>query len=411
MSEERNTYDFCPKCGALTRDGVCTSCGYGMEDKSQPAGQPQSAYEAQSGQQSANQQSTWPGSTYQPASGQPGGQNNYYNQPYGQPPYYGDQKPKKKKMSGGAIAAIIIGAVAVVITCAVLLFFGLRSFYSSIFNEMGGLEEFYFGDDFHYDFDYDDDNGYDYNYDDDYSDDLDPFFDWDEEDQEKDYDEEGSYYVPSADDEYYEEIVNAERNDLSYTVEWQEYELDSDQAYAAAEGNYPLLQGDIPNLDTLNKEIEQRALAYRDMCRAYASEYDVQEAAFESYSEGYITYMDEEVISIVFQNSFYMNGYIGALELDAINIDVKEGRVLGNNELIDYNEALGRRFREQSNYQNGTIDLIEEINDSEISGRLSGPKGVAFYTPVGLEIGFSYTSDYGDGWVTATIKETAGNQS
>lgn len=386
MSEERNTYDFCPKCGALTRDGVCTSCGHGMELKSQPEEQSQSTYQTQTFQQPGNQQYY----------GQPGGQNTYYNQPYGQPPYYGNQKPKKKKMSGGAIAAIIISAVAVVIACAVLLFFALRSFYTNIFNEIGGLEEFYFGDE--------------YNYDDGYSDEIDSFFD-EEENQGKDYYDEGNYYVPSEDDEYYVEIVNAERDDLSYTVEWQEYDLDSEQAYAAAEGNYPLLQGDIPNLEALNKEIEQRALAYRDMCRAYASEYDVQIAAFESYSEGYVTYMDEEVISIVFQNSFYMNGYISALELDAINIDIKEGRVLENKDLIDYNEALGRRFREQSNYQNGTIDLIEEIDDAEISGRLSGPKGVAFYTPVGLEIGFSYTSDYGDGWVTATIKDATGSQS
>lgn len=28
MGEKNTKYDFCPKCGALTKDGVCQSCHY-----------------------------------------------------------------------------------------------------------------------------------------------------------------------------------------------------------------------------------------------------------------------------------------------------------------------------------------------------------------------------------------------
>ena len=47
MSENRD-YGFCPRCGALMRDGVCSSCGYTSRPSAQPnvpggAGQGQAA--------------------------------------------------------------------------------------------------------------------------------------------------------------------------------------------------------------------------------------------------------------------------------------------------------------------------------------------------------------------------------
>ena len=31
MKEQTERFNFCPKCGALTRDGVCQSCGYHLQ--------------------------------------------------------------------------------------------------------------------------------------------------------------------------------------------------------------------------------------------------------------------------------------------------------------------------------------------------------------------------------------------
>ena len=32
MMDQSGKFDFCPKCGALARDGVCQSCGYHLKN-------------------------------------------------------------------------------------------------------------------------------------------------------------------------------------------------------------------------------------------------------------------------------------------------------------------------------------------------------------------------------------------
>ena len=65
-------------------------------------------------------------------------------------------------------------------------------------------------------------------------------------------------YVPSADDEYYEKITDAIRDDLPYGVEWQECDLSRKQEDASFYALYPKLTGEIRNRDYLNEIIESR---------------------------------------------------------------------------------------------------------------------------------------------------------
>lgn len=62
-------------------------------------------------------------------------------------------------------------------------------------------------------------------------------------------------YVPSADDEYYEKITDAIRDDLPYGVEWQECDLSRKQEDASFYALYPKLTGEIRNRDYLNEII------------------------------------------------------------------------------------------------------------------------------------------------------------
>ena len=67
-------------------------------------------------------------------------------------------------------------------------------------------------------------------------------------------------YVPSADDEYYEKITDAIRDDLPYGVEWQECDLSRKQEDASFYALYPKLTGEIRNRDYLNEIIEKQAV-------------------------------------------------------------------------------------------------------------------------------------------------------
>ena len=121
-------------------------------------------------------------------------------------------------------------------------------------------------------------------------------------------------------------------------------------------------------------------------------------------STGYVTYMDEEKISIVLEESYVMDGQ-SSISLYSINIDLISGEVLNNGNMIEYSQQLVDEFRSQNNYQNGQVTAVENMDDEQLLDFLSDENtNIVFYTPVGLEIGFNYTTSDSTGWVTATIK-------
>ena len=54
-------------------------------------------------------------------------------------------------------------------------------------------------------------------------------------------------------------------------------------------------------------------------------------------------------------------------------------------------------LRRSRNFIKQLLDFLSDENTN-----------IVFYTPVGLEIGFNYTTSDSTGWVTATIKDYAG---
>ena len=211
-------------------------------------------------------------------------------------------------------------------------------------------------------------------------------------------------YVPSADDDYYVTLANAVRDDLSYSIEWEEYDLTDDETGATAVGRYPhLVGGNIPQMEELNELIETEATYFSTLYDYYRS-WQGENVVYNVESTGYVTYMDEEKISIVLEESYVMDGQ-SSISLYSINIDLISGEVLNNGSMIEYSQQLVDEFRSQNDYQNGQVDAVENMDDEQLQDFLSDENtNIVFYTPVGLEIGFNYTTSYSTGWVTATIK-------
>ncbi len=208
-------------------------------------------------------------------------------------------------------------------------------------------------------------------------------------------------YIPDPSDEFYEEVVDALRYDLSYQVQWQDYSAANEDGTINYYTLYPVLEGDIPNVGQLNQEILDAAQRDLEYCQY------VLEEGFETCSvenDCYVTYMDEEKISIVFLERIYMNG-IGVPRIYDINLDLRTGSVLAHGDMVEYSESLARRVRAQNAAQNST-DLDDMgLTDADILELLQGGGGTAFYTPVGLEIGFNYNMAANYGWLTVTLKE------
>lgn len=289
-----------------------------------------------------------------------------YGQPYGQGAY---TQPRREKKNRKVLIIVLC------IICALILVIGLILSFSFLGKAVGRISQ---STDIYYD------DGYDGYYDDGYDD----FGDY------------GSgYYEPSSDDPYYKEITDCTRTDLEYGISWivESITPDDDEDYCTYYSTYPLLDGKEGAYASINKLIEQKALEYRDTYTSYPG-------GCATY--GYVTYMDEEMISIAFQHDIYQED--GTLpRLSAVTFDLESGQEILPEQMTDLDGEFVMRFRAQNETQNGNVEFVENSSDEELLALLRDPDmGVFFYSPVGLEAGFNYESEgYSSGWVTVTLKD------
>lgn len=360
MSEKRDL-GFCPRCGALMQDGVCQSCGYGGRGVGGNPG---------AGTGSSSNQGAYPSQGQFPNQGpyqNQGGNVNYQGYPRYQQICVDPPKKSNKKGLWFAVTAAVVLILALIVA---MLFY----FYSII---KAGAQIGSSLPDYGYDDDYSYDDGYDdyYDYDDDYG-----------------------YYEPSEEDPYYETITDCTRTDLEYKVFWVTESIDPDD-YAESCSYYciyPILkdEDEAHRFDAVNAAIREKAESYRDIYGDYSG---------GASTYGYVTYMDEELISIAFKHELYEEE--GRMpRLDAITFHVDAGTQMQYEEMTEIDEELALRFRAQDKTQNGGVEYVQNLTDGELVEILKNPeRAVMFYTPVGLEIGFNYET----GWVSVTMKDRA----
>ena len=291
-----------------------------------------------------------------------GGYTNY--SPVQQP-----KAPEKKNRKGLILALCIVCAVVLVIGL-ILAFAFLSSTLTRVAMETEIYEE-----------EYDDPYSGDY---------FDEFGDYD-----------SGYYVPDEDDPYYREITDCTRTDLEYGISWivDSITPDDDEDYCTYYATYPLLKGGDGAYDSINEEITGKALQYKEAYTDYSG-------GCSTY--GYVTYMDESKISVVFQHDLYEeNGTLP--RVTAVTFDLESGQEIKPEQMTAVDEELVMRFRAQNETQNGGVEFVENSSDEDLLALLRDPQtGIFFYSPVGLEAGFNYESgEYSSGWVTVTLKDQA----
>lgn len=353
---EQEGYGFCPKCGAVMQEGVCRSCGYSTRRDN-----------------NRQERSPWQtGTGWQDPSGSQNGT--------------GGQRPvlrpagKKKKAGHGRVIALTCGGIGIL--CLVLIIVFMILSIRKVLNEVQRNSMPGYG--------YDSGDGY-FGYGNPYSD------DW--QDDYGDYDDYGSggSYEPDEKDEYYEEITDATSQELDYKVIWESVSMRPDDTddTCTYDGVYPVLReedgGEEEKFASMNRTIRDLVCKYKDNYREYESGIT---------SSGYVTYMDEEKISVVVRHSFYEKKST-IPRVEAVTLRVDTGAVISHEEMAQVNEELIWQFRSRNSYQNGTVEFVDELSDEKLMEYLNDQENsVMFYTPVGLEIGFNYDG----GWVTVTLK-------
>lgn len=180
-----------------------------------------------------------------------------------------------------------------------------------------------------------------------------------------------------------------------------DYESEYDNAIIIA--SIPVISGEeVPNLDKLNKDIRKEV---DEMTTLFESEYEShvmesEENYFVASLIGYVAYMDEDKLSIAWQEEMYSDRD-GFVCLRSINIDMKNGVILDNEDILAVDDEFSVEFRQKCDEQNGEISYLTYMTDQQITDYFKSDDIIVFYTPKGMEIGFNYE----EGWVTVTYEE------
>lgn len=332
------------------------------------------------------------GNPYQQGGGY-GGQPPFGGQPPYDNPYSPYAMPQKKQHAG-----LIIGIVVAIVVLFLIAVFALASKAANMLSEKEKEDlrrDVYQFDDYDYDYDIDDDDDlYDYNYDYDYDDSFGGYDD--------DYGYTYDYDYDYDDDRYYT-LHDEIRDDLSYDVEfrYQDYDTEYENVYIAA--SMPVVLGeDVTNLGTINEEIQKEV---EEVTELFEKEYESyikenEDAYFEAMLEAYVAYMDEDKLSIVYDERIYTD--MGeSVELVSINVDMKNGVVLDNEDMLVIDDDFSVDFRTRSDEQNGEVNSLSYMTDQQITNYFNSDNLIVFYTPKGMEIGFNFE----DGWVTVTYED------
>ena len=207
-----------------------------------------------------------------------------------------------------------------------------------------------------------------------------------------------------SDEEYYD-FEQDIRDDLSYEVELEEFDKED---YDCPEGTearlaitYPVVTGDIPNVEEINRKLYEEVTAADEYIIAVA---DLMEDgdSFEYQSECYVTYMDEDILSVAFQERGILNDSMIGAVIVSMNFDLQTGLPVGNTGILDIDDEFAIDFRKRCEEQNGEINGLNYYSDQQIREYLTNENSlIIFYTPLGMEVGINYD----DGWATVTYKD------
>lgn len=190
---------------------------------------------------------------------------------------------------------------------------------------------------------------------------------------------------------------------LHYSVDIKEEEY-RDGENTTIYYNYPVVKGDVPNVDAINDAI----------CAEWESLLDYYEEDYRDYMyegdgilaqlDGNVTYMSEDILSIVYRETVYYGAYLdyqADLYLYCLNFDMKNGQLLENTGMLNIDEEFVEDFRERSERQNADSVLDYYTDEDAMYYFRDSYYLILFYCPQGMEVGLNMD----EGWVTVTYPD------
>ena len=222
---------------------------------------------------------------------------------------------------------------------------------------------------------------------------------------EETMDDDRSTKKKSAGKDQYYEFHNEISSALSYQIDIEEFaEFVEGSSNVMAGGNYPKV--------TCEDEIKEERvnnIIYREIASIFEHleyvEQELDEETFFLYEvESYVTYMDEDILSVAYVEYGYLDDETFESYVISVNIDMESGFAMTNSQMLSIDDDFSIDFRERTERQNGTNEMLDYYSDQEITQLLNDEDSlIIFYTPLGMEVGFNFYY----GWVTVTYPDYA----
>ena len=191
---------------------------------------------------------------------------------------------------------------------------------------------------------------------------------------------------------YYSGPYNDLKDNLSYQISFLTTYCNTEDGHVFIQVEYPQITSDREDEEYLNGELYYEYEYFRDFYMDYVADTMSEDGIFYFSSDAYVTYMDEEILSVVYSEKIrYQDGsdYLSDINFYCVNIDLATGNILTNTDILNLNDDFAVDFREREISENGD-GALTDYTDQEILAMLKDEDTlVLFYTPMGLEVGLN----------------------
>ncbi len=205
-------------------------------------------------------------------------------------------------------------------------------------------------------------------------------------------------------DQYYE-FHNDISSDLSYQIDIEEFaKFAEGSSNVMAGGNYPkVICEDKKKEERVNNIIYQEIASIFEHLEYVGQELD-EETFFLYEVESYVTYMDEDTLSVAYVEYGYLDEETFESYVISVNENMESGLAMTHSQMLNIDDDFSIDFRERTERQNGSNEMLDYYSDQEITQLLNDEDSlIIFYTPLGMEVGFNFYY----GWVTVTYPDYA----
>jgi len=217
--------------------------------------------------------------------------------------------------------------------------------------------------------------------------------------------EKQSEQVTPSNGNYYQGFSNSIDENTFYSIHFENCDYDDADHNISMHGNYPQVSDDVRNSDYINGYIEDQALYIWNYYNSQAVDSVEQPSDYTWDMESYVTYNDNSVMSVVVQETWTADGST-MMDVTCINIDIENGMILDNSAILNTDDSFAQQFAKRSLAQNGEFEIMNYLTSGDLADYLSDSSyNIIFYTPLGMEVGFRYSTGAEVGWITVTYTD------